>query len=453
MNNTSDAFNTNFDDINFKDVESFCQLYSASLEALDISKSMLLKQLLIEKYNLQITKKQIMEIVQYAIVYELRDIHPETFNTPLLGVTLAHFLPKDQAALFGIFETDRHEFEKDVNRCPVINVEFNVTSDAYNIFSLWVSHCIIQSDLPETLKHDGMAAIFKLLQYKFFTSVVNYNLPHKASLDVMSATVDGLSLKYDIKKPETSTWKTLIEARSDDIIHKGSIHYNTLATFAPDGKVLYIISDVQTRLRSNLVRIIQEYYTNKATNNRITSHSMVDDIDGEKLVKNLTSTFDTMLENINNQVLNTNRFIRHDFINLVCQLSTNIRPDMVRDLLTKFSDLAVTQYQRHEQQATIGLGSHQLYIGYNILITQIIQKTYRLCILEKVDLKSKLAILDKARNIYRSSRIADVDILIIKNSIEYFVNKYSGSQRESTNASLKIAMILYVMLLSFDYLN
>lgn len=449
-----------WDESKFYSYEEFIQEYNSQLnidnvglEVLDINKTSQLKQLLLEKYNLVINRKHILDVMQYSILYELRDTHPEVFNTPLLGVTLAHFLPKDQSALFGIFETDQREFERDIARCGVINKDFKVISDSYNIFSMWVAHCIIRAQIPENLKQDGMNAVFKLLQYKFFTSVVNYNLPHKANIDVMRATIDGLSLKYDIKKPDTSTWRTLIEARSRDIIHKGSIHYNTLDTFVPDGKVLYIISDIQTRLRSNLVRIIQEYYSNKEKNNRINSYSMVDEIDGEKLVKSLDCSYDVMIENINAQVLNTARFIRHDFISIVCKLSTNIRPDMVRDLLTKFSDLAVVQYQQHEQKLVIGTGSSRIYVGYSVLISEIIQKTYRMAIMEKINLKSKLDILARARDLYRSSRIGDENILVIKNSVDAFVNKYSGSNRESTNASLKIAFLLYCLLLSFDYLG
>ena len=70
--------------------------------------------------------------------------------------------------------------------------------------------------------------------------------------------------------------------------------------------------------------------------------------------------------------------------------------------------------------------------------------------MDKVNLKSKVAILMKASNLYRSSRISDPEILKIKSSVDAFVLDSKISKRESTLASLKIAFIVYIILLTFD---
>ena len=66
-------------------------------------------------------------------------------------------------------------------------------------------------------------------------------------------------------------------------------------------------------------------------------------------------------------------------------------------------------------------------------------------------MKSRLAILDKVRNTFRSSRVNDPDILRIKDSVEHLVEIAKVTSRDSTKASLKIAFILYIILLTFDY--
>lgn len=412
-----------------------------------------LKQLFSERFNDPITKQQIDAWHRYTQEYELRGSHPETFNTALLGVTAAHFLPKDQSALFEIFGIDRQLFQRCITICPNVDKSHIVTSDEFNLLVVWLAHRVINSTLPSSVKQIGLFDLFKMMNYRFFTGVVNYNFPHKANEAVMQYTVDELSLKYDIRKPETPTWKLVIEARSKDVYASSSIHYRTLQAFAPDDKVLYIISDTQTRMRTRLINIIQNYYTNYKSGKKIDSTNMTAGVGDEKSVRELTATFDVMTSNITNQVLNTNKFINEEYIKLVCKLSASIRPDMMRSMLTKFSEVAMSQYQRREQYRIDGKGSRALLIGYYELISNIIQKTYRSCQLDPaVDMRSKLSILDKTRNLYRSSRIADPGILVVKNSVEYFINQHTSSIRSSTNASMKIAFILYIIILSFEYL-
>ena len=174
-----------------------------------------------------------------------------------------------------------------------------------------------------------------------------------------------------------------------------------------------------------------------------------DDLEGEKIVKELTGSLDNMIAVICNKALNANQFIRNDVVRIVSKLVPNIRPDMMRTLLMFFSNQSVVQYQKHKQDEIDKTGRY--LIGYHILITEIIQRSYRLCILEKVNMKSRLAILDKVRNTFRSSRVNDPDILRIKDSVEHLVEIAKVTSRDSTKASLKIAFILYIILLTFDY--
>lgn len=418
-----------------------------------------LKQLFIERFDVPVSRRHIDQLVRHCLQYELRSNHPTVLNTALLGVETMHFLPKDQSALFEIFNIDRSLFQRCINQCPNIDKTRVVTSDDYNILTVWLAYCIFKSSLPEKSKQDGLLSLFKMLHYKFFSSVVKNSFKFKANEQVMQATIDNLSLKFDIRKPETSTWKLVIEARSRDVFAPDSIHRRTLETFAPDvgplknpQSVTYVISDTQTRMRTKLVLIARQYYENKAKNNRIQSSSMVDTIDGEKVLKDMTATFDTMIGNITNQVLVNSRFIRNDYIQLVCKMNNTVQPYMMRELLLKFSNMATAQYQQRKQYETSGVGSNTILLGYYELISNIIQKTYRACQLDGTDMSSKMAILDKTRNMYRSSRIIDEGVQIVKNSVEHFVSEHSSSVRASTNASMKIAFILYIILLSFQYL-
>lgn len=408
-----------------------------------------LKQLFIQKFDIPINKRLVEEVVRWKTLYEMRDTHVEALNSPLLGCAKIHFFAKDQQALFDIFGVEKTEFAKAVNQSS-INKEFRVASDIYNLFSIWVIYLIQKSSLSQSMKDEASKAILIMLQIKFFTSLVAHLLPYGAKQETMEATIDGLSDKFDIKHKETSTWKLIMEVRAADILKKDSVHYHSIVSFSPDNKVTYVITDIQTRLRTKLKLVVREYYDAVAKGNTISSTTMTtDDMEGEKIVKELTQSYDNMIATICNKVLNTNQFIRADYIKILTKMIANVRPDMMRTILTLFSSLAMTQYQKHEQEALDKTG--KLFVGYQILISNIIQRTYRAAIIDKVNLKSRLAILEKARNLYRSSRISDPIIIQIKDSVSDFVEKSRVSNRDATKSSLKIAFIIYIILLSFDY--
>ena len=409
-----------------------------------------LKQLCMQRFNITITKRMIDQLVRVCTLYEVRDDHVEALNSPMLGVNKIHFFDKDQRAVFDVFEVDRNDFAKMIQQSG-LNKDFKVSSDVYNVFTVYMAHCIMKSSLPKSIQEEGCFALWKMLQYKFFSSIVNHMLPYKPNPDVMQATLDGLSAKFDIVNKETNTWKLVMEARARELCQKeGNIHYHSILNFTPDQKVVYVLSDVQTRLRTKIKLVVQEYYKTLEEGKRIASTTMTtDDLEGEKIVKELTGSLDNMIAVICNKALNANQFIRNDVVRIVSKLVPNIRPDMMRTLLMFFSNQSVVQYQKHKQDEIDKTGRY--LIGYHILITEIIQRSYRLCILEKVNMKSRLAILDKVRNTFRSSRVNDPDILRIKDSVEHLVEIAKVTSRDSTKASLKIAFILYIILLTFDY--
>jgi hypothetical protein len=409
-----------------------------------------LKQVLYDNFDFTITKKQYLDIRRYVSEFEMRPTHMIALNTAMLGISKMFFVAKDVNKLFNIFDVELRHFKKTVHTADSIDTSRSVTSDPYNIFVMWLSHKIRLSNLSIKEKEDMQFLIFKMLHYKFFTSVVNHNLKYGADEEVMFYTIDELSGKFYIKQKETPTWRLVIEARSRDVISHGSIHSSALSTLHPDEKVLYVITDIQTRIRKQLVTIIYKFHDNKKAGNRISATGMSNEIDGKTVLKVVTTNIDSMVNKISNTVLNTNEFIDADMINVAATLTKNITPDMLSTLLIKFSDLATTQQKKKDQELKKGANNKTILIGYKLLIRNIIQKTYRQCMLDKdIDMGSRVQILNKARNIYRSSRISDKDIIIVKNSVGHVVDEFNISRRESTNSSLKIGFIIYIILLSF----
>lgn len=405
-----------------------------------------LKQLF-QKFEFKIDKKLADKIIRWKTVYELQ--FPEALNSPLLGVANLAFLPRDSQALFDMLEINREEFKLAIRQSSIDN-NFKVASDDYNLLVIWAVHCFTNTTaISRDLKDKTIRALFFMLIIKFFSSCVRHFFPYKATRAIMEATVDNLTEKFDIKHKDTNTWKLIIEKRADQMTDQhNNIHWNTMKLFTPDDKVTYVITDLQTRIRTKIRLIAELYYEAVKNGNAIMDSTLVgEDLDGEKIIRELKNSYDSMIENICNRVLNAQQFIRNEYIKVVCALCSNVRPDMMRNVLMQFSALATAQY--HKNKGDYEDKGKGIFIGYHILIANLIQRTYRACIMDKVKLL-RVPILKKAMNLYRSSRIADPLVLKVKNSVDKFVDDTKVSSREATNASLKIALILYIVLLSFD---
>lgn len=405
-------------------------------------------------FNIKITTPMIQQLVRVCNTFEIRQQHAEALNSACVGVYPIHFLQSDADSVFDSFGIDRIEFDRVVKQYPGIPKEFKVASDSYNILIVWLTHLVIKSSLPENMKKIGRITLFKMLHYKFYTSVVNHNFPHGANPDVMQYVVDQLNAKFDIKNPATPTWKLVMEKKSDELSSRSSIHWRTLETFIPDNKVTYVITDVQTRIRSTLINtVIQPYYKAKELNNKIGTYTGMQEVNGERFIRDVSSIYDAMITGICNQVVNVNKFVNNEYIKVVAAISTNISESLLRQFLIHFSNLATTQLAKNKTEEIVVEGKSDILLGYRVLITNLVQKSYRDCIVNKVNIASPLHVFEHVKNIYRSSRISDPDVLLIKRSVDYIVTHSKVTSRESTQASLKISFIIYILMLSFDYMK
>jgi len=398
------------------------------------------------------TPLQVDQYIRHCALYEVRDDNPQALNTAYLGVNKAYFLPKDAQALFDIFALDSNLINMALKKSTEIHDKTHVIRNDFNMGTIWVMYCVNQTkSIPVLKKKACLLALLKMLNYKFFTGKTNHLFPYGVDEGVMEATIDSLSFKCDIKNPETPTWKAVIEAHCENVLSPASIHKNTLLTFKPDGKVGYVLSDLQTRLGSKLVNIASAYYENHKNKTKIGETTFTTtDPEGEKVLKELKASLDSAISRIVTDVLNVNTFINYEDVKLVCKLVPAVRPDMLRAVLSIFSNMAYTQYKNKQAEEVLEDSKHnRLYSGYRTLITELIQKTYRHCVMSGVRTDSHLQVLNKTRDTYRASRMANQDVITVKNSVDYFVVKNTKYTREATLISIRTAFILYIIIMSF----
>lgn len=407
----------------------------------------------VPELNEPITSETIQMLEQYCIYFETKNEHPLALNTAVLGVNSIYFLNYDRDILFQILGIKESHMREIIANTSYIDTNMKVSSDTYNNLIIWTAHRILVSkDLDEKQKEIGLFSLFKMMHYKFFTSIVNHSYKHGANRSIMEATIRNLSNKFDIIR--YGTWKKLIEQKSRSIFGKDSIHYKTLLNYDDDKKILYIITDIQSRIRHQIVLVNREYYKNWEDGDTIDSYDNVStDKDGNKVITATSNVYDLMISSLLAQIQSPARFIDNELIHALCSIFTYIREDAFRRILMVFTQKAALQAASNDlEKIDKGMTGEDIYIGCNVLIREMIQKSYRYCLLQKVDTTNKNAILKQCKNLYASSRVTNEDILMIKRSVTEFVLACNESKRDATNASIAIAFILYIIIRTFPYL-
>ena len=171
--------------------------------------------------------------------------------------------------------------------------------------------------------------------------------------------------------------------------------------------------------------------------------------EGERELKAIQATLDNTIINICGIVTNINSFMSYIDMKSVCALTKTITVPMLEDAIIAFSDMATLQYRHHEEDKIVTIKGQKYLVGYRILVTEIIQKCYRYCVIKGVDMRSNMQILEMVRNAFKSSRVDDENIMLIKYSMDKFVHEHTKYKRDATKISIRTALILYLILLTF----
>lgn len=404
-----------------------------------------------------ISKDQIDYLVECCVFFETKGDNPQALNVPLLGVTPIYFTSTDIELFYTIFGIDENKVKKIIADFDLTEDTWHVVNDPYNHMVIYVAHLVLTSkNLNNDYKQLGLQTLFKLLHYKFFTSLVYNSYKRGANKATMEYVINNLSNKFDIIR--YSTWKKVIEERSKDIYAPNSIHYKTLLNYDNDEDIIYVLSDIQSRIRQKIVLINRQYYDAKERNDAIKEYKVIDSIDGEKVIKAITGSYESMITNLQQQIQTPSRFLDGELINVICSRFKEVSNEMFRMHLNMFCELASIQAETKKYKEIIKVKNQktgedeEVYISCNILIRELIQKTYRYCQMSKVNMQSKGDILLKTINSYTSSRVVDPDIVKIKRSFIYFVMNGRKVSRPASIANIALGMIAYLMIKSFNFM-
>lgn len=289
---------------------------------------------------LDITPKWAMSLHKYVYNFITRKVgmtdHMAFFGAPYLGLEKITFTTADRNQWFSeIFDADEDELRENLHACQAIKKEWAVVGDAFNMTVPYLLHRIHKSKLDEKTKHRAMVDVVSMYHYKCLTSIVHNDYPFTARKEVVLETYNRLSLKYDIKR--YGSWRALIEARAEYIIDpKTGIHYDAFAKMDDDKKIVYMVGDIQNRLRRAINDINKVFHDVKNKTNIVKTESAKVNLQDELTIKSVSKEVNQHVMYLDRILTEESSFFKEELMNYAVGVLDGVRIDMLTYVLQEF---------------------------------------------------------------------------------------------------------------------
>lgn len=358
------------------------------------------------------------------------DEHIDFFGGNLLGVNRIRFLDKDRAKWFDdILEVDEDYLRELVHSVPYIDKEWNVGADVFNLSVVWVLYKFMTSAQVNSKEYQqAMIDALVILQFRFISSLYTSYFRRPVDRAAAEATYAAFTLKFNIKR--MGSWGELLRDRALAYISPESPHAKTLKEFAPDDAVVYVVTDLQTRTRKTIKDQYHVLDQIRSGNLRIQTTQSTLTIDGDKIIKDQVNTYSNARRFLLDVSGNESSFIKKPLV------------DIVLDLMSTTSEYVFTDMLRVIANTPLGKGRDEI----EWILESTLQHAFEYIAKNRIRFNDIGIILVKMKAMYMSSKSTDPLLLDLRRRIEKFVYKNSHLRSSAALASVRTAIMLYLLL-------
>lgn len=382
--------------------------------------------------NVRIDSNLVRDIDYYLKSYiNKNDEHISFFGSNLTGVNKITFTTDDRNEwcidLLGIDEID---IKKRIKQLPHIGDTWVRGTDGMNISLLYLVHLLHLSKLPEKDKKRTIVNCLIILQIKFLSSLLHGYFKYPVSEKLALAVYDQLSRKFYIKK--YGTWLKILEARAEDICDKTSTHYATIETFETDERIQYMITDIQTRIKSMILNIYEVTVRLKDKGVGVGSQAMLVEQFGKIEVRDVEKNFDNYLNYINNVIPEPRSFIKAELINVISDSITTMPAQLLNDLLNVISELG----RKDDRKLNEMVREIMIYLFDYLRANRRAAD----------DLSNLGQLIISIKSLFTASKTNSVTVLQLRDYFDNLVKKNIKSKTPATISGVRTGIILYIIL-------
>lgn len=388
--------------------------------------------------RVKVNRRLIKQIRELRIGFMNRnEDHLDFFTGNLLGVTPIRFRTIDRQRWFDeVLEVDEVDVKREIKHVEYLDPNWVRATDAMNQSCVWLVHRIHTStNLSARDKDQGMTDVLLMLQYKFLSSIMAHYFPYPADRATAIATYEALSRKFEIK--QHGSWQALLEHRAKMVLDTQSIHYTAFDTMQSDEAVVYMINDVQQRVREVVKKYRAIFQRVKDQNLQISSTTTIIELDGEQEIIERTRDHTDYTRYLKDVVVDKPTFIRTELIDVISEAMYTMNPEHLRQVLEYCSDNAGKRGDRNIDR----------------LIDETLLHAYRYLSENEGTMASPSDIgglVSKLKNLYSASRMADPKLIEMRGLADKIVGRSVRSRNSAALASVRTGLQLYLVLRAFS---
>ena len=390
---------------------------------------------------LEITPKWALQLRRYVYAFITRKVglvdHMEFFGSPYLGLHKITFTTADRNQWFSeIFDVDEEELKENLHAAKAVNKEWSVVGDTFNLTIPYLMHRVYKSKLDPKDKHQALIDLVCMYHYKCLTSIIHNDYPFMARKEVVLETYNRLSLKYDIKR--YGSWRMLIEARAEFIINpKTGIHFDAFSKMDDDKKIVYMVGDIQNRLRRAINDINKVFHDVKNKTNIVKTDGAKVNLGDELSLKSQTKEVTQLSLYLDRILTEETSFYKEELITYSANALENVPRDKLAFVIQRFPAL----YNNPKKSQYKEFADAVLMHMFEYLHANGIKKT------------NVYDVLTKMRGAYGAPRSKNDTVKVIRTIGDDIIKEQTGVKTQQTVQLIRTALSLYIVLriLSKDY--
>lgn len=419
------------EELDYNGISGFESLYKDINYDTDASILPVLKRLVA---GFTVDYKWCRELHKYVYNFTTRRIgdtdYSEFFDSPYIGLQKITFTTADVNQWFTeIFDVDEQELKEHLHACRKVNKDWHVTGDVFNLTIPYLMYMTHHSDVSKDVKEQALLDLVCIYHYKCLTSILHNDYQYLAKKEVAYETYNRLSLKYDIKR--YGSWRKLIEARARFIIDpKTGIHYKTFTKMDDDAKIIYMVGDIQDRLRGVINDINAVFHDVKNKTNIVKLESSLVNINDNIGVKDVTKEVNKFKNHIVQALASDNGFYKAELVTYASKALANSPEDKLEHIVKSFS----SQYNSVKGA---------LYVGF---VEEVTTHCFEYLRSNNIKLTNLKDVLLKMRGGYLSPRTTNSSVLKLRKDGDLIVKELTGIKTPITITSLRTSLMVYICL-------
>lgn len=374
--------------------------------------------------------KMAKRVIRYSNGIASRDDNPSFFGGNLMGVDRIIFYDTDRDRWFDdVLEIDEEYLKDCIEKVPSIGKDWKVTGDVYNLSVVWYVHkCMSTLNMRDPIIHKSAIEALVMLQFKLMTSLYSHWFEKLVDKEAAQAVYSQLSMKFAIK--QYGTWGEVLRQRAESFIDRKSVHYDGFNDFSPDDEIIYILSDISTRIRKSLKDHYKVLERVRNDNARIETRSATAMVDGEMIIRDTTNVYTTARNYLLDVSGNESSFIKRELVEVILDImSTTSRQSLV-DVLTAMAREQSTKERQNIEE----------------IIDMTLQHAFNYISTERIRFNDIGGILWKMKSLYTAARSSDKTILELRERLEKYAKKHTTLRADTAIASVRTSTMLYLLL-------